>query len=218
MNFLPLILGFLPSFAWLVFYLKEDPHPEPKKDIIHAFVLGASSTFLVLVLEIIFHEGLNTLGIAKYSFISFLGLAAIEEILKFVSAHHTARRHFNDFDEPVDAMIYMIVAALGFAAVENAAAAFKIPGIAFETTTLRFIGATLLHTLSSGLIGYFWAKSIILKNRNILIRGIIYGSILHAFFNYLIMKFEPVVIPTAFLMIFAIFILYDFEKLKRVKV
>ena len=218
MNYFPLILGLLPSFAWLVFYLKEDPHPEPKKAIVHAFALGAASTFIVLALEILLNEGIDAVGVSEYSFFSFLGLAVIEEVLKFIAAHHIADRHMIDFDEPVDAMIYMIVAGLGFATVENALSALKIPDIAFETITLRFIGATLLHTLSSGLVGYFWAKSIILKNKNILIKGIILGSVFHAIFNYLIIKFEPVVIPTTFLVIFAVFILYDFEKLKHVRV
>jgi RsiW-degrading membrane proteinase PrsW (M82 family) len=122
-----------------------------------------------------------------------------------------------EFDEPIDAMIYMITAALGFAAVENVAAIYatSMPNI-LETTTLRFFGATLLHTLSSGLIGYYWAKSILANNsKKILIFGLMFGTSLHAVFNYLIIRYEPVIVPTIFLIIFALFILHDFEKLKR---
>ena len=124
-------------------------------------------------------------------------------------------KHPYDFDEPVDAMIYMIVAALGFAAVENIAAAAKGSGLAFETTSLRFIGATLLHTISSGLLGYYWAKEIITKRRVFLYIGFALATVLHVIFNYLILNYEPVVVPTTFLIVAALLILYDFEKLKR---
>ena len=215
MNYLPLILGLIPSFAWLIFYLEEDPHPEPKKLIFETFLAGSISTFIVLGFQSSFSNWAVVHGIAQYSFLSFLALGGIEEIFKFGAARLIIGEHQKDFEEPVDAMIYLIVAALGFSAVENIAAASNAQTLALETTTLRFIGATLLHTLSSGLLGYYWARALIEQNRNKLLTGFALATLLHASFNYLIIRFEPVVIPTAFLIIFALFILYDFEKLKH---
>ncbi len=213
----PLLLGLLPSFAWLVFYLKEDPHPEPKRLIFETFLAGAISTFIVLGVQMTFNGWATDRGIVQYSIISFFVLSAIEEIFKFGAARLVIDKHPYDFDEPVDAMIYMIVAALGFAAVENIAAASKSTEILFETTTLRFIGATLLHTLSSGLLGYYWAREIITRKKYLLYIGFIMATTLHTGFNYLILNYEPVVVPTTFLIVAALFILYDFEKLKHVK-
>ncbi|MDD5547731.1 MAG: PrsW family glutamic-type intramembrane protease [Candidatus Pacebacteria bacterium] len=215
MNYLYLILGLIPSFAWLIFYLKEDPHPEPKKVIFFAFLAGALSTFVALGLQLLFNDLISKQNIARYGTISFLGLAVIEEFLKFGAAFIVIKKFWKEFDEPIDAMIYMVVAALGFATIENVAAAAKLGASVFETTTLRFIGATLLHTLSSGLLGYYWARSILDKKRVLLAYGLIFASILHAIFNLLILKFEPLFIPTAFLIFYAFFILYDFEKLKQ---
>lgn len=217
MGYLPLFLGLLPSLAWLIFYLEEDPHPEPKKLIFETFLAGALSTFAVLIIQIIFNNWAELNGITEYSFLSFLILSAIEEIFKFGAAWSIIKNHIPDFDEPVDAMIYLIVAALGFAAVENIAATFKAANIAFETSTLRFVGATLLHSLSSGLIGYYWARSLIERKKSWLYTGFALAILLHTIFNYLIIKFEPVVIPTTLLTIAALFILYDFEKLKHIK-
>ena len=76
-NYLPLILGLLPSFAWLIFYLEEDPHPEPKKLLFEVFLAGALSTFIVLQVQILFNDWANFNGIIKYSFISFIVLAGI---------------------------------------------------------------------------------------------------------------------------------------------
>ena len=216
MSYLPIILGLLPSFAWLIFYLEEDQHPEPKKLIFETFLAGALSTFLVLGAQSFSNSQLLSNGVAQYSILSFLVLGGIEEIFKFYAARLVLEDHEKDFDEPVDAMIYPIVAALGFAAVENIAAVFNSKEILFETTTLRFIGATLLHTISSGLLGYYWARSIMENKRWLLFAGIIAATLLHATFNYLIIRFEPAIIPTAFLVISALFILYDFEKLKHI--
>jgi RsiW-degrading membrane proteinase PrsW (M82 family) len=217
MIYLPIILGLLPSFAWLIFYLKEDEHPEPKKLILEIFLAGAISTFLVLGVQTAFNNWAVPRGIAQYSLFSFFALAAIEEFFKFGAARIVIGKHLKDFDEPVDAMIYLIVAALGFATVENIAAVSNSQGLAFETTTLRFIGATLLHTLSSGLLGYYWARSLIQRKIQILFTGFALATLLHTIFNYLIIKFEPVIIPTVFLIVFAVFVLYDFEKLKRIE-
>lgn len=214
---LPLLLGLLPSFAWLIFYLKEDPNPEPKRLIFETFLAGAISTFIVLGVQMAFNGWATDRGIIQYGLISFFILSAIEEIFKFGAARLVIDKHPYDFDEPVDAMIYLIVAALGFAAVENIAAASKSSELLFETTTLRFIGATLLHTLSSGLLGYYWAREIITRKKYLLYFGFFMATALHTVFNYLILNYEPVVVPTTFLIVAALFILYDFEKLKHVK-
>jgi len=216
MEYLPLILGLIPSFAWLLFYLSEDKKPEPKKTLLFAFLAGCVTTFIVLAAQTAVSELNLSIGIQDHSPLSFLILAGLEETFKFLAVYFVVSKR-PEFDEPVDAMIYMITAALGFAAVENIAAAYNasLPTI-LETTTLRFFGATLLHTLSSGLVGYYWAKSILANNsKKILVFGLAFGTLLHTIFNYLIIRYEPVVIPTIFLIAFALFILHDFEKLKR---
>jgi len=217
MDYFPLLIGLLPSFAWLVFYLKEDPHPEPKKLIFETFLAGAVATYIVFSIQIPINSWAMSNGIAQYTILSFFILSSIEEIFKFGAARLVVGEHPKEFDEPVDAMIYLIVAALGFAAVENVAVAFSAKGgLAFETVTLRFIGATLLHTTSSGLLGYYWALSLIRKKRWLLFKGIALATSLHVVFNYLILNYEPVVVPTTLLIVAALFILYDFEKLKKI--
>lgn len=218
MKYWPLILGLLPSIAWLIFYLSEDKNPEPKRTLFITFLAGGITTFIVLAGQMFINNIAIGAGIQEHSPLSFLILGGLEEIFKFLAVYLVVSKR-PEFDEPVDAMIYMVTAALGFAAVENIAAAYtsSIPNI-LETTTLRFFGATLLHTLSSGLIGYYWARSILAGNgKKILIFGILLGTSLHAVFNYLIIKYEPVIVPTIFLIIFALFILHDFEKLKKIK-
>lgn len=207
-----IILGFIPSFAWLVFFLKEDVHPEPKKMVAKVFMAGALTTIFVAAIQF----SLQKIFVSFSA--SFFVFAVIEETFKFLAAYLIIRKS-RFFDEPVDAMIYMITAALGFAMVENIAVALSISNIqeAIGAMTLRFVGATLLHILTSGIVGYYWAKSLIVHRSSFIVYGIVYASILHMIFNYLILisKEQILVYPTIFLIIIALFVFWDFEKIKN---
>ena len=150
-------------------------------------------------------------------------MAAIEEVFKFGAVYFVIKGR-KEFDEPIDAMIYLIVAALGFAAVENIASVVQSNGFEvnigpLETTALRFVGATLLHALSSGLVGYYWARSIIARSGYFaaIAAGLFWATLLHSIFNYLIIKFEPLSLATVFLIFMAVIVLVDFEKLKKLQ-
>lgn len=99
----------------------------------------------------------------------FLGVALVEEILKYLVVKQKVLSH-SEFDEPVDVMLYMIIAALGFATLENILIFFQFgPQFLWEKalgiSIFRFWGATFLHTLTSGFIGYFLALSLRKRKR-----------------------------------------------------
>jgi RsiW-degrading membrane proteinase PrsW (M82 family) len=223
MLYLAVFLGLLPSFAWLLFYLREDAyHPEPRKMIFFAFLIGASATFFAFFFEVEFSNFLKLYSISDSSPLSFLSFSFIEEFVKFAFVFWFISKS-SYFDEPVDAMIYMVTAALGFAAVENIGAAvnewndYLQIGAVFHTVTLRFIGATLLHSLCSAFIGYYFAQGLRFKEKFLFVsEGLLLASLLHAFFNYLIINAGAVITPTVFLLLVGLFVLNDFEKLKTV--
>ena len=215
-----LVFGLLPGFAWLVFYLGEASHPEPKRLIAFTFIVGMAFGFFTVAIENIFTGWATGIGIQELSLLSLFGLAAIEEVMKFTAAHFAINRN-PEFNEPVDAMIYMIVAALGFATLENIGAisgispqAAIIPAV-LETISLRFVGATLLHTLTSGIVGYYWALGIVRgKVPRYIITGVVMAAILHTTFNYLILTYGDAVYSVVFLIVIGFFVLNDFEALK----
>jgi len=154
--FIAFVGGVTPSLLWLSFWLFEDRcQPEPKKYIFLTFILGMAFVWPVLKVEEYFA------AYAVGTMVLFLW-AATEEVGKFI-AGLLGGILWPVFDEPLDAVIYMTTAALGFAAMENSLFLFgslqqgAIHGII--TGDLRFIGATLLHTLSSATIGIALAYS-----------------------------------------------------------
>jgi RsiW-degrading membrane proteinase PrsW (M82 family) len=238
MPFLLLLLGLLPGFAWLTFYLEEETHAEPKRLILFTFMAGIAFAFFTVIVERWFNSATSAAGISEFSIISLVGLALIEEVMKLAAADFAISKTAVMRD-PVDVMIYMIVAALGFATLENigaiattlptAAAAAGAAGSAggvgaatsvflasvFQTISLRFVGATLLHSLTSGTVGYYWALGIARRRvLEYLAAGLAIATILHAFFNYLILSFGNVSYTVVFLVIVGFFVLNDFEKLK----
>ena len=150
--------GTLPAILWLLFWLEEDKKkPEPKGRIIETFIAGMVCVLLVIPLEQVvkntFSGSMNT---------SFFLWALIEELFKFGAVYLFALSKI-DMDEPIDAMVYMITGALGFVALENAL--FIVNPLSqgnivesIITGNLRFMGASLLHVVSSATIGLILTK------------------------------------------------------------
>ncbi len=197
--FVAFLVGILPALLWLAFWLLEDRlHPEPKRYIFFCFVAG-------MILVVPFSIGgqlfgivlpLEKLALAHFSGISLLFVwAVIEELAKFAAAYVIALRS-RVFDEPLDAIIYMVTVALGFSAAENALFLMSpiVDGNILKTLMvgdLRFIGATLLHTLSSAIIGvalaYTFYQSLSTKAWAV-IGGVVLAVVLHTLFNFFILK------------------------------
>lgn len=147
-----LLLGVIPSLFWLWFWLREDKlHPEPKSMILLAFLGGMMATLVAYPVE----RSVADIGLNDDQ--KFVLWVMIEEVLKYAALFFLILRS-PFFDEPIDAVIYMITIALGFAALENTLFILN-PLSSGDTATavnlsaLRFVGATLLHVASSALVG-----------------------------------------------------------------
>ena len=104
MLLLALGLGLLPGFAWLVFYLTENTHAEPKRLIILTFMTGVAFAFFTVIIEQIFSATTSSVGVSEFSIFSLIGLALIEEIMKFAAADFAVGKSAA-LNDPVDVMI-----------------------------------------------------------------------------------------------------------------
>lgn len=224
-----IIFGVLPSIIWLLFYLRKDVHPESNPMILKIFFYGMLITIPAVLWEMgIFSQiekfNLSPIWISILN--TFLGAALIEEVLKYLVVKEKVLNSA-EFDEPIDAVLYMIIAALGFAALENILILFPLgPGLfigkAISISALRFLGATFLHTLCSGLVGYFLALAIFEKKKatKLIFTGLTISIFLHGLYNFAIMEVEgelKFLIALAILIGLAVFLTCGFKKLQKMK-
>jgi RsiW-degrading membrane proteinase PrsW (M82 family) len=219
---LAILLGVGPALLWLWFWLREDKEkPEPKGLIAIMFIVGMVSVFIVLPIQ----KFVQT-NVTSYEW-QIIGWASIEELIKYIGVLILLYKT-NHINDPIDWPIYLITAALGFAALENTM--FLIKPLSLDQTTvglltgqLRFLGSTLLHAVSSGIIGislglsFFMGKFI---KKIYLLMGLILAIALHSAFNFFIMedKGNNFLRVLGFLWVVTIIIMLLFEKLRRMSI
>lgn len=215
------IAGFIPALLWLAFWLLEDRRrPEPERLITRAFVAGMIAVPLVIPVQAILANVLTQGPLL------ILAWAAVEEISILAIAWIAVLRH-RAVDEPIDIPMYLITVALGFAALENTLFLLNPlndAGVLDQLVTgnLRFIGATLIHTLSEAVIGGMlavafykgWFTKFLYG-----IGGVILAILLHTLFNLSILRSDAdhLLSVFSFVWIGIVFLLVALERIKLVR-
>ena len=228
-----IIFGLLPSLTWLFYYLSKDMHPEPKKMILKIFLWGAFITIPVFFVQMglgsllqSFNLDATTTNILYW----FLVIGFSEEFFKYLVFKVKVTNSYH-LDEPLDVMLYMVVAALGFAAIENIlylfapSAQMSLSQVIDRTmivALIRFIGSTFLHTLCSAVIGYAMATSFYKnKKRGItILLGILVAIFFHGLYDFSLMTadgYMKIIIPITIIITLAIIVFSGFNKLKTLK-
>lgn len=211
--------GIIPALLWLWFWLKEDREdPEPNGLIAFCFFFGMILVFLVIPMEQFIKN------ITSSNELQIIGWASIEEIMKLLVVVAILSRT-KYLHKPIDWPIFIITVALGFAALENVFFLIKPLSLGQATVglltgQLRYLGSTLLHTVSSGIIGISIGLSFYgtkFKKEVYLFAGLISAIALHSAFNFFIMNNNgsDFLRVFAFLWVATIINLLLFEKLRR---
>lgn len=214
-----ILSGLIPAIFWLWFWLHEEDREErePLGLIIITFILGGLIVFIAIWLEKF------SLNFVQDKTIQTILWATIEELLKLFGVAIIIMGNQN-IDRPIDYPMYFIATALGFAALENILYLlnpFNVSGaiVGMLTGNLRFLGSTLLHAISSAMIGSALGLSFYLRQYRVLYLfvGITCAIVLHSVFNFFIMKGsgENFLSVFGFLWVVTIINILIFEKLKR---
>lgn len=230
MNYLLLaIFGLAPSIIWLLYFLRKDVHPEDNRQVVKIFIYGSLAVFPAALIQFGIFDTLSFWepSIWKTTFVLFLGVALVEEVLKYWVVKDKILKS-SHFDEPTDLPLYLIISSLGFAASENILAIIG-PGLltlsparTIAISLFRFVSATFLHALASGTLGIFLALALYqpkMKIRLALI-GFALAIFLHGLYNFSIMIIEGNVrflIPVLILTNLALVLSLGFRKLREIK-
>lgn len=169
------MLSFMPIFLWGYHFYKK--HPEKQKYVILTFVAGSLSVIPLLLYKLSWTYfpwinaflwtrslqadliGFSTFAIVPLSIVvTFMLVGIIEEVSKMIAVRLTDVKIFKSID---DVMEFAIIAALGFAFVENIIYFYNIISIrGFDQLLFPFIFrslfSTFAHVMFSGIFGYFY--------------------------------------------------------------
>ena len=213
---LAILAAFIPALLWLWFFNSRDRYErEPKSLILKLFLWGVLSGPWAAGFNDMFSQiwgpvikGAPSFGLfAVLLLIMVYAMALNEETIKFIVTNNEVRGDKN-FNEPVDGMIYITAAALGFAAGENTlyivGAFFNVfqsavkGGVATQGAMMQALVAAfgvlapirslitaVGHVTWSGITGYYLGKVVIGGgSKRLVTMGVLLAGLLHTCFNY----------------------------------
>jgi protease PrsW len=178
------VLAAAPALVWLTyFYLQDRLEPEPHHYVLGVYLLGgfvaaplasfALSTAPPTALELHWYSAPSIIR-------ALLLIAVAQELAKYIVVRFTI--YLNpEFDEPIDGIVYMTAAGIGFATAVNIRYLQGLDNAVYLTIgATTAVVTTLAHACFAGFLGFFLGKArftIDPMRRNLLITGGLVGAI-----------------------------------------
>jgi len=157
-------LALIPALLWMVyFYLRDIHEPEPTHYVIGVFLLGAlvAAPLAGWITDALFKVpswgALPRWGLTE-AVAAFLVLAPAQEMSKYLVVRYTVYLSA-EFDEPMDGIVYMSAAGLGFATAWNIVQMTRAPQLALTTAAINAVTTTLAHASLSGVVGFAMGRA-----------------------------------------------------------
>jgi len=158
---LTVIVAAAPSlFLLTFFYLKDRYEREPLQHIMMAFGLGlyamiAGHGIASTAETWVPRDWLMLGGEPAKLFDAFLLSGFVEELAKWVVLV-AAVYHWDEFDEPLDGVVYGVAVALGFATLENL---LFVARLGLSVAWMRALFAVPAHALFGATMGYYAGRA-----------------------------------------------------------
>jgi RsiW-degrading membrane proteinase PrsW (M82 family) len=152
-----LALCAVPALLWLgYFYLQDRHEPEPKELVLGVYLLGAFVAWPLARFTVGLWPAATLAGPLSARALLFAivpgGLA--QELAKYLVVRYSIYLS-DEFDEPMDGIVYMMAAGIGFATAANWHALRASGGTVFLATgAMNVVIATLAHACFAGVLGY----------------------------------------------------------------
>ena len=212
-----LLITIVPSLLILLYFFLSDKFKEPKGTIALVFGLGVLICLPAGIINEFMNENFSNIFSEKLLY-SFLGPAWGEEILKFLILYTIVLKR-NEFNEPMDGIVYGVVASLGFATYENYDYVFRLA----ETWNIdpaqmaiwRSYSAVPMHGLNGCIMGFYFGKYAFTADKKYLVLSLLIPFLLHGFYNFLEYPFHYMIV--GIMIVYAIILHSDLKKLQLKK-
>jgi RsiW-degrading membrane proteinase PrsW (M82 family) len=207
---LPVIV---PVIFWAAYHYHKDRHlPEPPGHLLLVFALGIGASWLSargyealglvgLRFDAVALADSDPLGLFAYS---MLVIGPLEELAKLLPFVIVALR-FQEFDEPIDGIIYASFIGLGYAAAENV---HYLQFLTPAEAAMRGFAGPVVHMLFASIWGY-WIGMAYVRKRSILgcgLAGFAIAAGLHGLYDFVVLLHPVNALPIAALLIVIIWI------------
>lgn len=172
----------------LWYFIHRDRYePEPPKNIIRIYLLGALMVIPAALIKYIFQPVFNSTPsmIINAFIMSFFLIAPTEKLLKFFVVRIWIYNKI-EFDEVMDGIVYRVASSLGFATVENIIYVFdKGAGIGILRPFLSVPG----YAFFSALMGYYIVQTKFNKpaEPKLIILGLFWAVFVHGLYDFLLL-------------------------------
>jgi len=192
-----LLFTVVPPLLILLFFTSTDRFKEPKTTILTVFFLGFLICLPAGILNELSHNFFfDGTDYSKSLTGSFLGPAWAEELLKFSILYLIILKR-DEFNEPMDGLVYGVVVSLGFATYENYTYVYEWASTIAKEENFDFIefsyivakgrsySAIPMHGLNGAVMGYYFGCYAFSGNKRYLALSLILPYLFHGFYNFL---------------------------------
>jgi RsiW-degrading membrane proteinase PrsW (M82 family) len=191
-----LAMSAIPALLWLAYFYIQDRHePEPTHYVagvylLGCFVAGPLAGFLVAQLTGPPPMGTQAMGLLSPQRLvhTFLVVALAQELSKYLVVRYTIYRS-PEFDEPMDGIVYMTAAGVGFATWESYQDLQNLGRNVFLTMAAAHVVVTALaHACFAGVTGYALGRAKFMGSSSsrralLLIAGLMAAALLNGQFH-----------------------------------
>ena len=214
-----LLITIIPSLALLFYFVLSDKFKEPKLTVLAVFFLGYLICLPAGTLNDFSYKLLEDgTELSKRLGYSFLGPAWAEELLKFSILYLIVLRR-DEFNEPMDGIVYGVAASLGFATYENYDYVFRLAEqwdlVPMDLAIWRSYSAIPMHGLNGCLMGFYFGKYAFTGDKKFLLLSLLIPFLMHGSYNFLDYPYSLIIV--VILVIYSLILHSDLKKLQKSK-
>jgi len=169
-GFPALLIPLVPAILWLSYFHNQDRHePRPKLFVFGVFLIGAfvAGPAAEILIQLVTREraipSLRSIS-AEQLLAAVLTVGLAQELCKYLVVRYTIYQS-SEFDEPLDGILYMTAAGIGFATHQNIRYVWSSQEVLVTAASGHAVVTTLGHACFASVLGFALGRAKFFCNR-----------------------------------------------------